>query len=119
MVAAAAHDLLPNRRLQPPQRPPLGLMPEPRRARVKGVSGAHHGEVGASCGFLGLRFHYTRDPRPPQVGAIKCGMLILGALYLYGVSIDPGSNIYMAHTIDDNTNTRAGTRCTYTPSSTR
>ena len=45
MVAVAAGDLLPDRRLQPPQQPPLGLLPAPRRARVKGVSGAHHGEV--------------------------------------------------------------------------
>ena len=39
-------DLLPDRLPQPPLRPPLGLLPQPRRARVKGVSGAHHGEVG-------------------------------------------------------------------------
>jgi hypothetical protein len=32
--------------LQPPPRPPLDLMHEPRRARVKGVTIAHHEEVG-------------------------------------------------------------------------
>ena len=30
----------------PPLRPPLGLRPEPRRARVMGVTNAHHEEVG-------------------------------------------------------------------------
>jgi len=45
MVAAATHDLLPDR-LQPLLRPPLGLLPKPRRARVAGVSSAHHEEVG-------------------------------------------------------------------------
>ena len=30
----------------PPLRPPLGLLPEPRRARVKGVTNTHHEEVG-------------------------------------------------------------------------
>ena len=40
VVAVAARDLLPDRWLQPPLRPPLGLQPEPRRARVTGVSSA-------------------------------------------------------------------------------
>ncbi len=39
------HDLLPDRFEQAP-RPPLGLLHEPRRARVTGVSSAHHEEVG-------------------------------------------------------------------------
>ena len=47
MVAVVTRDLLRDRRLHPPLRPPLGILPEPRRARVKGVFGAHHGEVGA------------------------------------------------------------------------
>ena len=33
-------------RPQPPLRPPLGLLPEPHRARVKGVTSTHHEEVG-------------------------------------------------------------------------
>ena len=45
MVVAAVHDLLPDRLQQPPL-PPLGLLPEPRRARVKGVSSAQNEEVG-------------------------------------------------------------------------
>ena len=38
-------DLLPDRVQQPP-RPPLGLLPETRRARVTGVSSAQYEEVG-------------------------------------------------------------------------
>jgi len=44
VVATAAHDLLPDR-MQPPPRFPLGLLHEPRRARVMGVSSAHHEEL--------------------------------------------------------------------------
>ena len=54
------HDLLPDG-LQPPPRPPLGFLPEPRRARVLGVSTAHHEEMGghlappaSSLGSTGL-----------------------------------------------------------------
>ena len=69
------HDLLRDRRLQPPLRPPLGLLPAPRRARVKGISGAHHGEVE---GFLRTsRVPLTRDPGPPQVGAGNNVFLLL------------------------------------------
>ena len=35
----------------PPLHPPLGLLPLPRRARVKGVSGTHHEEVGGCLYF--------------------------------------------------------------------
>ena len=45
MVVAAVLDLLPDRLQQPP-RPPLGMLPELRRARVRGVSSANHEEVG-------------------------------------------------------------------------
>ncbi len=45
-MADVAHDLLPDRRLHPLMCPPFGILPAPRRARVKGVSGARHGEVG-------------------------------------------------------------------------
>ncbi len=46
VVAATTRDLLPDRRLEPTLCPPLGLHPEPRRARVKGVTSTHHEEVG-------------------------------------------------------------------------
>ncbi len=54
MVTAAAHDLPPGR-LQPPPRPPLGLLSESRRARVTGFSIAHHEEAGG-----GGIWHFSR-----------------------------------------------------------
>jgi hypothetical protein len=80
VVAAAARDLLPDRRLQPPQRPPLGLLPEPRRARVKGVSGAHHGEVGGlpvvspdiAFAILAIRGHHRQAPDFPIETLLLC-----------------------------------------------
>ena len=62
VVATAAHDLLPDR-LQPPPRPPLGLLHEPRRARVKGVSSAHYKEVGRHLASSASSPGPTR-PRP-------------------------------------------------------
>jgi hypothetical protein len=44
VVVVAVHDLLPDWLQQPP-RPPLGLLPEPHRTRVTGVSSAYHEEV--------------------------------------------------------------------------
>ena len=61
---------------QPPPCPPLGLLPEPHRARVKGVSSAHHEEVGghpvapsdvASSSGLAIRGRYRRAPRTQYV----------------------------------------------------
>ncbi len=53
------HDLLPDRLQQPP-RPPLGLLTEPRRARVTGVSSAHHEvEVGGFLQFLRLSWAHS------------------------------------------------------------
>ena len=43
-MVVAVHDLLPDRLQQPP-RPPLGLLHEPRRAMVTGVSSALHEEM--------------------------------------------------------------------------
>ncbi len=63
----------------PPPCPPLGLLPEPHRARVTGVSSAHHEEVGgASCIFREpFWFHHTMTSRPMPRGAYsyKCALL--------------------------------------------
>ena len=41
---------------QPPSRPPIGLLHEPRWAKVKGVTSVHREKVGeASCSFLKRR----------------------------------------------------------------
>jgi hypothetical protein len=57
--------------LQPPPYPPLCLLPEPRRAGVKGVSSAHREEVGGyradSAAVVDLL--RTHDPKPLQEGA--------------------------------------------------
>ncbi len=45
----------------PPLRPPFGLLPVPHRDTVKGVSGAHHEEGGASCSSCGNR-GFTPNP---------------------------------------------------------
>ena len=69
MVAATVHDLLPDRLQQLP-RPPLGLLPEPRRARVIEVSNAHHEEVGGASDTSRelSRFHRTMTSRLMPAG---------------------------------------------------
>ena len=55
---------------QPPPRPPLGLLSEPRRAKVKGAINAHHEEMGGILQFPRTsRVPVTRDLRPLQVSA--------------------------------------------------
>ncbi len=80
MVAVAAHDLLPDR-LQPPPCPPLGLLFEPRRARVTGVSSAHHEEVG------GILHRPRAVPVPPDhdLAADVCPKAPRGCLIEFGV----------------------------------
>jgi hypothetical protein len=56
----------------PPLCPPLGLLPVPHRARVRGVSSAHHEEVG---GLLAIPAAVvgslrTRDPTAMHASAI-------------------------------------------------
>jgi len=59
VVVVVVHDLLPDRLQQQP-RPPLGLLPKPRRARVTGVSLANHEKVG------GIRYLPRAAPVPPD-----------------------------------------------------
>ena len=56
----------------PPLRPPLGLLPQPRRAKVEGVHNAHYEEVdgGASDIFRKHSCSYRiKASRPMQDGA--------------------------------------------------
>ena len=48
---------------QLPLRPPLGLLPVPHRVRVKGVSSAHHEEVG---GLPAASHDNQRSPPDPR-----------------------------------------------------
>ena len=74
----------------PPPRPPLGLLPVPLRARVKGVSSAHHEEMGrlpaGHAAVVGsLRTH---DPRALQAGADeRLGLVAEVSMVLYFYNI--------------------------------
>jgi len=63
-------------------RPPLGLLPEPRRARVTGVSSAHHEEVGGASSIFReqSRFLRTKTSRPMPIGATEVKVIHGGAV---------------------------------------
>jgi hypothetical protein len=57
----------------PPPCPPLGLLPEPHRASVTGVSSAHHEKVGGASSIFREQswFHRTRTSWPMPESAIQ------------------------------------------------
>jgi len=78
IVAAAVHDLLEKHlsvtaaATAPPAWPPACAAPGQGQRSFRRPP---QGGGGASCGFPGLRFRYTRDPGPPQVGALRFVMV--------------------------------------------
>ncbi len=80
----------------PPLRPPLGLLPVPNWAGVKGVSSAHHEEVG---GLLADRAAIvgslrTHDPSAMQAGAFKEDMRRACLTINCGTSDDTNEGIW-------------------------
>ena len=83
-MVAAAHDLPPRSAVAAATALPLGLLPEPRRARVTEVSSAHHEEVGGLPEAppdipSPLR---TSDPRPLQARR-QLKTKVCGTLFIY------------------------------------